>query len=112
MVALGLTGVLWQNVSRRTQEIGLRRALGSTERSIYKQILGELLVLTTFGLIVGVVIIVQFPLLNIVDIVPVKAYIFSFALSMGLINLLESFGGLYPRLLAIEVQPAEALHYE
>ena len=28
MVVLGLTGVLWQNVTRRTREIGLRRAKG------------------------------------------------------------------------------------
>src|SRR6185436_11964295 len=30
MVALGLTGVLWQNVTQRTKEIGLRRAKGAT----------------------------------------------------------------------------------
>ena len=31
MVALGLTGVLWQNVTQRTKEIGLRRAKGAYE---------------------------------------------------------------------------------
>ena len=29
MVVLGLTGVMWQNVTRRTREIGLRRATGA-----------------------------------------------------------------------------------
>ena len=42
MVALGLTGVLWQNVTQRTKEIGLRRAKGATAGNIYMQILGEL----------------------------------------------------------------------
>lgn len=29
-LALGLTGVLWQSVTRRTREIGLRRAMGAS----------------------------------------------------------------------------------
>ena len=36
MVVLGLTGVVWQNVTRRTREIGLRRAKGSTAGSAKK----------------------------------------------------------------------------
>ncbi|HTK80779.1 MAG TPA: FtsX-like permease family protein [Bacteroidota bacterium] len=112
MVALGLTGVLWQNVSRRTQEIGLRRALGSSERRIYQQILGELLVLTTFGLLVGTAIIIQFPLLDIITFVTSKAYIISFLISITFMYGITTVCGLYPSLLAVEVQPAEALHYE
>ncbi|MBL8197090.1 MAG: ABC transporter permease, partial [Blastocatellia bacterium] len=47
MVALGLSGVLWQNVTQRIKEIGLRRANGATRGKIYYQILGELLVITS-----------------------------------------------------------------
>lgn len=112
MVALGLIGVLWQNVSRRTHEIGLRRALGSTEGNIYKQILGELLVLTTFGLAVGTVIIIQFPLLDLITMVPTQTYLAGLLISVGCMYLLTLLCGLYPSLLAVEVQPAEALHYE
>ena len=32
MVALGLTGIMWQNVRRRTREIGIRRAVGGAGR--------------------------------------------------------------------------------
>jgi len=39
MVALGLTGVLWQNVTQRTKEIGLRRANVATSLRIHRQIL-------------------------------------------------------------------------
>ena len=53
MVALGLTGVLWQNVTQRIKEIGLRRAKGATARDIQKQILGELVVLASAGIVLG-----------------------------------------------------------
>jgi putative ABC transport system permease protein len=38
MVTLGLTGVLWQNVTRRTREIGLRRAMGASGSRVHRQI--------------------------------------------------------------------------
>ena len=47
-VALGLFGVLWLNISRRRGEIGVRRAMGATAGRVSGQVLGEILVLTTF----------------------------------------------------------------
>ena len=112
MVALGLTGVLWQNVTQRTKEIGLRRAKGATAGNIYTQILGELLVITSFGLAIGIVVVVQFPLLDLIGFISNKIYIFSVVLSLLLIYGLTLLCGLYPSRLATRVQPAEALHYE
>jgi putative ABC transport system permease protein len=112
MVALGLTGVLWLTVTQRTKEIGLRRAKGATRRRIYKQILGELFIITSFGLLVGVLVVVQFPLLNIMGFANTKVYITSIIVSLTLIYLLTALCGLYPSRLATKVQPAEALHYE
>ncbi|HEY2932762.1 MAG TPA: FtsX-like permease family protein [Acidobacteriota bacterium] len=112
MVALGLTGVLWQNVTQRTKEIGLRRAKGATASDVRRQILGELLVITSLGLAIGVVVIIQFPLLNLVGFIDSKVYFASLALSAGLIYLLTLLCGLYPSWLATRVQPAAALHYE
>jgi len=112
MVALGLTGVLWQNVTQRTKEIGLRRAKGATAGKIYTQILGELLVITSFGLAVGLAVIAQFPLLDLIGFISGKVYIFSILLSLLLIYGLTLVCGMYPSRLATRVQPAEALHYE
>jgi putative ABC transport system permease protein len=112
MVALGLTGVLWQSVTQRTKEIGLRRAKGATTRRIYKQILGELLVITTFGLLVGVLVVIQFPLLDFLGFATKQVYLYSLLISLLLIYLLTVICGLYPSRLATKVQPAEALHYE
>ena len=112
MVALGLTGVLWQNVTQRTKEIGLRRAKGATAGNIYTQILGELLVITSFGLAIGLVVVVQFPLLDLIGFISDKVYISSLLLSLLLIYGLTLLCGMYPSRLATRVQPAEALHYE
>jgi putative ABC transport system permease protein len=112
MVALGLTGVLWQNVTQRTKEIGLRRAKGATANKIHLQILGELLVITTFGLLLGLALVVQLPLLGVTYFISTQVYLLSILLSFALIYLLTLLCGLYPSWLATKVQPAEALHYE
>jgi putative ABC transport system permease protein len=112
MVALGLTGVVWQNVTQRTREIGLRRAKGATAGRIHRQILGELMVMTTLALAAGLVVVVQFPLLDLVGAVRPAVYAASLAISALAIYGLALVFGWYPSRLATTVQPAEALRYE
>jgi putative ABC transport system permease protein len=112
MVGLGLTGVLWQNVTQRTKEIGLRRAKGATARRIHRQILAELLIIATAGLGAGVAVIVQFPLLDLTGFISVEVYTMSIVVSLAVIYALTIVCGLYPSWMATKVQPAEALHYE
>lgn len=110
MVGLGLTGVLWQNVTQRTREIGVRRAQGATIRDIYLQILGELLFLTTFGVSIGVLIVIQFPILKFIGFVSNSVYLIGIGVSLVAIYLLTLLCGMYPSWLATRVQPAAALH--
>jgi len=112
MVGLGLIGVLWQSVTQRTKEIGLRRAKGATKRRINNQILAELLIITTCGALLGVLVVVQFPLLGVLGFASPKVYTYSIIFSLVLIYALTALCGLYPSWLATKVQPAEALHYE
>jgi putative ABC transport system permease protein len=112
MVTFGLLGVLWQSVTQRRSEIGLRRAQGATAADIYRQILGELFFITTFGLIPGVLLVIQFPLLNLITDLKMSVYFYSIAISMILIYILTFICGLYPGWLATRIRPAEALHYE
>jgi putative ABC transport system permease protein len=111
MVALGLTGVLWLGVTRRTREIGLRRAKGATVADVRLQILGEIVVLATLSLLPGVALALQLPL---VGALPVRGAVFaaSLAVSVAGIYLLAILCGWYPARLATRVEPAEALHYE
>jgi putative ABC transport system permease protein len=112
MVALGMVGVLWQSVARRRREIGLRRALGATGRGVSLQVLGELLVVTTAGLLLGAALAVQFPLLGVIGWVSSGVYAVAMALAALAIYGLTVVSALYPSWLATQVQPAEALHYE
>jgi putative ABC transport system permease protein len=115
MVGLGLTGVVWQNVTQRIREIGLRRAKGARIENIHQQILGELVVMTSVALLVGVILLVQVPLLPIprdFRIIPAGVFVTSIVLSMVFIYILTIACGWYPARLATKIQPAEALHYE
>jgi putative ABC transport system permease protein len=68
---MGLMGVLWQSVTRRTQELGLRRALGATASAVRNQVIGEIVVLTTIALLAGSVLFLQLPLLGVLSFVGV-----------------------------------------
>jgi putative ABC transport system permease protein len=111
MVALGLTGVLWLAVTRRTREIGLRRAKGATRGDIRRQILGEILVLTTLAILPGLLLALQLPLVGALP-VPAAVFAVSLALSVLGIYLLAVLCGWYPARLAVQVEPTEALRYE
>jgi putative ABC transport system permease protein len=112
MVGLGLTGVLWQNVTQRRGEIGLRRANGATARGVCLQILGELTLVTTTGLAIGSAIVIQLFVIGASSWIDKQVFAGSLAASIALIYLLTILCGLYPSLLATRIHPAEALHYE
>ncbi|MGE0103653.1 MAG: ABC transporter permease [Blastocatellales bacterium] len=112
MVALGLTGVLWLNVTQRTKEIGLRRAKGATRQRIYRQIIGEVLIIAGFGVAIGTLVVIQFPLLDLLGFVDPMIFIRAIVISALVIFILALISGIYPSRLATKVTPVEALHYE
>jgi len=112
MVALGLTGVLWQTVTRRTRELGLRRALGATGSSVRAQVLGEVTLLSTLSLVVGVVIVLQLPLLGVFALVQPAVFGIGVVAALVVIYAISLMCGWYPSWLASQVTPAEALRYE
>jgi putative ABC transport system permease protein len=112
MVALGLTGVLWQSVTRRTREIGLRRAMGASGPGVHRQILLEVALLATIAVIAGSIVILQLPILGAFKIVTPSAFTLGFITSLATIYALTVLCGLYPSWLASRLQPADALRYE
>ena len=111
MVALSLSGVLWQRTTLRTEEIGLRRALGGSAASIYVQLAGEIVVVASIGVIAGLLIVLQFPLLELLDYTS-GIYALSLAFAALIIYGLVIVCSLYPGRLACRIRPVEALHHE
>lgn len=112
MVALGLIGVLWQNVSQRTKEMGLRRALGGTAQHVSRQIHGEQFIITTIGVAAGSLLAMQLPLIDLIDFIKPETYFFALAISLILMYAITYLCSMFPSWLAMDIQPAEALHYE
>jgi putative ABC transport system permease protein len=110
-VALGLFGVLWYNINRRISEIGLRRAIGAASGQVYRQFIGEVLVLATFGVLAGMLVAVQFPLLQVFG-VQTGVYLGALAGAVVLIYLLAAGCAAYPSRQAAGIAPARALHEE
>jgi putative ABC transport system permease protein len=54
LAAIGIYGTISLLVAERTQEMGIRLALGADRRAILKLVLGQGLVLTAIGLAAGV----------------------------------------------------------
>ena len=115
MVALGLTGVVWQSVTQRIREFGLRRAKGATIPNIRAQVLTEILLMTSLAIVTAVVLLAQLPLLPLpteMRIITPGVFVASLAVSVVAIYLLTLACGWQPSRLATRIQPAEALHYE
>ena len=115
MVGLGLTGVVWQSVTQRIREFGLRRAKGATIRDVRAQVLTEMMIMTSLALLVAVVLVAQLPLLPLpseMQVIPAPVFIVSIVISVIAIYGLTLLCGWQPSRLATRIQPAEALHYE
>lgn len=114
MVALGLIGVIWQNVRRRTREIGIRRAVGAPAGRIYWQFLGEPAVLVTAAIVLGCLPLLQLGLLDMVLWSPVPAPVAAAGVGATalVLYLVVLLCGLYPGWVAARVRPAEALHHD
>ena len=50
----GITGVIAQSVSQRTQEFGLRMALGASQQSVLRMVIRQGLILVGLGLAIGI----------------------------------------------------------
>jgi putative ABC transport system permease protein len=110
-VALGLFGVLFQNIQRRRGEIGVRRAMGASRKEIMRQFVGETLMIALFGIALGVFFAVQFPLLQVFD-VPAGIYIVAILSASILLMAIVAVCAWYPSRQAAAIFPAEALRDE
>ncbi|HEX6203832.1 MAG TPA: FtsX-like permease family protein [Thermoanaerobaculia bacterium] len=112
MVGLGLTGVLWQAITQRRGELGLRRALGASRGQVRTQVLGEVLLLAAVAVGAGTLVVVQLPLFELAGSLDPALFTGALVVAVTTILGLALVCGLYPSRLAMRVEPAEALRSE
>ncbi|MFA6482918.1 MAG: FtsX-like permease family protein [Bacteroidales bacterium] len=110
-VLLGVIGILWYNTNLRIHEIGVKRALGSTGRSIKTQLILENLILGGLGLIIVALVYIQVPSIRITKVGSSVMYL-SVLISVIVMILLILLSTWLPASIASKIRPAEALKTE
>ncbi len=110
---IGIMNIMLANITERTREIGIRRALGAKRRDIVSQFLVETVVLSTAGGLLGILLGVAIPF--VVEATSgMKTIItpFSLILSFGISAAVGIIFGIYPATKASGLDPIEALRRE
>jgi len=111
--AIGLMNIMLVSVKERTKEIGTRKALGATAKTIQNQFLLESILIGQFGGILGIFL--GFIIGNVVGlfigapIVVPWGWMFLGAFLCFLVGILS---GYFPARMAAKLDPIEALRYE
>jgi putative ABC transport system permease protein len=112
LASIGLYGVISYTISRRTNEIGIRMALGAARPAILRMVLRETLLLVLAGVTIGVPAALAGGRL-------IAAYLFglsardplTLAAATGVLLVVALFAGAVPGTRATQVDPTEALRY-
>jgi putative ABC transport system permease protein len=110
---IGIMNIMLVSVTERTREIGVRMAVGASEKDVQMQFLSEAIVMSLMGGAIGLVLgmlgsvliarILQWP-----TAVPLSAILIAFIFSACI----GVFFGYYPAWKAASLDPIEALRYE
>jgi len=113
LAALGVYGVMAFAVAQRTQEIGVRMALGAEQRNILQLVLGRGVRLLATGLAIGVVAVLILNRVIASLLTEVRPFELAIVATSSLILFGIAFAACYlPARRAARLDPLVALHYE
>ncbi len=111
--AIGLMNIMLVSVTERTREIGIRKALGATRKTIKQQFLAEAIVICQLGGVVGIVLGILAG--NIISFFIGNPFIIPWVWIITGIILCFMVGivaGYYPAAKAAKLDPIDSLRYE
>jgi putative ABC transport system permease protein len=112
LALLGIYGVVSYSVAERTQEIGIRMALGASAHEVIAMIMRQGAVLTSVGVILGVAasaMLTQFLIALLYGVSPVDPV--TFGISIGIVLLAGLAGSWVPSRRAVTISPIRALRH-
>ncbi len=110
---IGIMNIMLASVLERTNEIGLRRALGARRRDISRQFVLEALAISVSGALMGIAL--GYAISNLVSDYsgwPTIVRPASLVLGVGVSMSIGLIFGIYPARQAARISPIEALRYE
>ncbi|NCO73928.1 MAG: FtsX-like permease family protein [Cyanobacteria bacterium] len=107
---IGVMNIMLVSVSERTQEIGLRKAIGATENNILLQFLIEAIIISAVGGLVGTLIGVGgLTIIGLVSPLPTNISMTTIGLAVGVSGGIGLFFGVVPAQQAAKLDPIVAL---
>jgi len=113
LAAIGLFGLMSYNVARRTNEIGIRMALGAQRQDVLRLVMRESMMLVAIGVAAGLGIAIAASRLVtalLYGISPIDGI--TMLLAVGIMVLISAIAGYIPARRASRVDPLLALRYE
>ena len=108
---IGIMNIMYASVTERTKEVGIRRAVGATEKDILNQFLAESVLLSLFGGLFGLLLATLIVLI-VRPFFPVAINTFAVVITLSVSSAIGVFFGVFPARRAAKLPPIEAIRYE
>jgi putative ABC transport system permease protein len=113
LAGVGVYGVMAYSVSQRTQEIGVRMALGATTQSVFRMMIGDALRLVAIGIVTGVIAAAWLSQFLTTMLFETQRFdVVTFAATAVVLGLVAAFASYVPARRGMKVAPVEALRAE